>query len=323
MTWYVEHGIGEERAIRLAGGDIAEARIHWPGTLSVGHVEDARLVSRLRGSKRGTVQFEGGEQALVDRLPPEASEGSTIRCRVTRPAWQERDRAKLAHALPSDDRPCSAPGLAEQLEQEGHRVESVSRFPEGDWNELWLEAWDGRVAFDGGELAFFETSAMTLIDIDGPGSPRELALASVPALGDALRRFDMGGSIGIDFPTLEARADRKTIDAALALTLGNWPHEKTAMNGFGFVQIVARLQRPSLLQRINSDRAGAAARLLLRRAEHVADPGALSLTMHPAVKAKMSEDWRAEIERKTGREIRLETDPGLALEAGFTQAVAR
>ena len=54
-----------------------------------------------------------------------------------------------------------------------------------------------------------------LIDVDGAGDPRSLALSAVPAIGTALRRFDMGGSIGVDFPTLAAKADRKAADDAL------------------------------------------------------------------------------------------------------------
>ena len=42
------------------------------------------------------------------------------------------------------------------------------------------------------------------------------------------------------------------------------------MNGFGFVQLVARLERPSLLHRAAFQRAGLAARALLRRAEQLA-----------------------------------------------------
>ncbi len=319
--WLVEEGIGESRAILIEGDAIAAARIDWPGALVAGQVEDAKLVSRTAGSSRGTVRFANGEEALADRLPKAASEGAATRLIVTRAAIGEAGRTKLAQARPTTEPPRPAPTLAEALALEGHSPRIVHRFPIEGWDDLLDEAFTREIAFDGGSLLLSPTPAMTLIDVDGALAPARLALAAVPAIAAALRRFDIGGSVGIDFPTLEARADRRVVDEALDEALAQWPHERTAMNGFGFVQLVARLSRPSLLQRAARNRTGMAARRLLRRAEGVAEPGALLLTCHPAIRAKLKEEWLAELARRTGREIRVESDPALALEAGFAQAV--
>lgn len=321
--WLVEQGIGEDRAICMADGELVAARIDWPGALATGQVEDAVLVSRMRGAARGVARFASGEEALVDRLPANASEGAPIRLEVRRPKLSERGRTKLAQARPTDAAPRPAPRLAEALADSGAQVKIVRRFPGGDWEEMWAEALSGTVDFAGGSLHFSTTPAMTLVDVDGALGPRDLALASVGPLARALRRFDLGGSIGVDFPTLGAKADRRGVDEALEAALIDWPHERTAMNGFGFVQIVARLERPSLLHRIGLHRVGAAARLLLRRAELVDQPGALLLTCHPAIKAKLRPEWLDELARRTGREIRLESNPALAIEGGFAQAVPR
>lgn len=318
--WLVEEGIGESRAILIEGNAIAAARIDWPGALVAGQVEDAKLVSRTAGSSRGTVRFANDEEALADRLPKAASEGAPIRLIVTRAAIGEAGRTKLAQARPTTEAP-RAPTLAEALTLEGHTARVVRRFPVEGWDDLLDEAFTREIAFDGGSLLLSPTPAMTLIDVDGHLPPARLALAAVPAIAAALRRFDIGGSVGIDFPTLEAKADRRAVDEALDEALAPWPHEHTAMNGFGFVQLVARLSRPSLLQRAARNRTGMAARRLLRRAEGVTEPGALLLTCHPAIRAKLKEDWLAELARRTGREIRVESDPALALEAGFAQAV--
>jgi hypothetical protein len=92
------------------------------------------------------------------------------------------------------------------------------------------------------------------------------------------------------------------------------------MNGFGFVQLVARLERPSLLHRAGNAPAAFAARALLRRAEALAGAGALLLQGHPALDAQLK-PWLAELARRTGREVRREARPALAISAGQAQLV--
>ena len=316
--WLVEEGIGEHRALLVEGESALAARLDWPGRLAAGQVDEARLVRFDPRTRRGLAQFTSGEEALVDRLPADSSEGAPVRLEVTRAALAERGRLKRAQARPTNGEPRPAPSLAETLPG---RI--VPRFPTGLWEGVWADAWEGEIAFATGSLLFAATPAMTVIDIDGAGSPAQLAQEAVPPLAAALRRLDLGGSIGIDFPSLTDKARRREVDMLLGVALTDWPHERTAMNGFGFVQVVARLERPSLLHRLSLSRADAAARMLLRRAERVAEPGTLLLTAHPAVTAKLREDWLAELARRTGREVRSLTDPTLALDGGFAQAVAR
>ncbi|MBS0480671.1 MAG: ribonuclease [Proteobacteria bacterium] len=319
--WLVEEGIGEHRAVLIERDHIVAARIDWPGSLAAGQIEDAVLIGRHAGSSRGTARFASGEEALVSHLPQGASEGAALRLEVTRAAMAELGRAKLAQARPSNSPPCPAPSLAGTLRHESRPVRIVRRFPGAEWDEIWAEADSGEVVFAGGSLHFAATPAMTVVDVDGSWNPRDLALAAVPPLAAALRRFDLAGNIGIDFPTLEAKSDRRAVDDLLDAALADWPHERTAMNGFGFVQLIARLQRPSLLHRLRADRAGACARLLLRRAEAVEEAGTLLLRCHPAVRAALRQEWLDALGTRTGRVLRLESDPGLAMSAGFAQAV--
>ncbi|AKH42086.1 hypothetical protein FHS61_002380 [Altererythrobacter atlanticus] len=319
--WLVEDGIAEERAILLHNDEILAARIEWPGCLKAGQVEDAVLLSRRAQSSRGTARFANGEEALVSRLPGSAREGAPIRLEVTRAAIGESGRFKLAQARPTTLDPSPAPSLAEQLRRQDLPVRTVRQFPGNDWDELVGEALAGEVAFPGGSLLFSPTPAMLLVDIDGHLPPRELAIAAIAPLARSLRRFDVGGSVGVDFPTLSAKEDRRAVDAELGSALADWPHERTAMNGFGFVQLVARLERPSILQLARFRRKSLAVRQLLRRAERLEGAGLVELRGHPALEAYLKPEWLQELARRTGREIRWHADPGLAIEAPHSQLV--
>lgn len=313
--WLIERGIGETRALLIENGEAVAAKLHWTGELFAGQQICAKLTSKPAGARRGTATTAAGQEVLVDHLPTSLTEGEDIALTITRASIAERGRFKRAQG-----RFASEPS-ADQSEwlAGSHEVRS---FDSGAWEDIWHAASSGEVSFDGGSLLFSVTPAMTLIDVDGDGSPNDIALAAAEPIAQWLRKFNLGGNIGIDFPTIEAKRDRKAMDDALAIALSDWPHERTAMNGFGFVQIVARMEGPSLLHRFATSRTGMCARYALRLAERVEGPGATLLTVHPALKAKLKPEWIKELERRTGRPMRIETDPGLALEGPNAQLVA-
>jgi len=312
--WLIEDGIGEMRALRIGDGTVLAARLAWPGALAAGEVADAVLVSRASGAPRGTARCASGEEALVSHLPAKTSEGAPLRLLITRAALSETGRHKRAQARPTEAPVRAAPSLAEAL---GGRV--VRRFPAGQWEAIFAQAWEGVVSFAGGAISVTPTPAMTVIDVDGALPPRVLALAAIPAIARAIGQMDLGGNIAIDFPTLPTKADRAASDAALAAALAAWPHEATAMNGFGLVQLVARLERPSLRALLTSDALGAAARFLLRQAERLEAPGPLVIVAHPEVVASVRPTWREALARRTGRSIAWQAEAGLALDGGYAQ----
>lgn len=323
--WLIERGIGETRAILVADEEILAARVAWDDELRAGTVLEARLATRAPGGRHGSVRLPDGVIALVDGLDPTLTEGAPLTVRVTRAAIAERGRTKLAQVRPAPGEVPHVPDLAETLRATGHRVSVLlptdRSFDRAGWHDLVEQASSGEVPFPGGSLTISPTPAMTLIDIDGPPPVTALALGAVPAVAAALARLDIAGSIGIDFPTLPTKADRQSVDAALEAELAGWKGERTSVNGFGFVQLVSRLEGPSLVARFARRPAAAAARVLLRQAEHVAEPGVLLLTLHPAVRRAIRPEWEAELARRTGRALRWHEDATLALHAGFAQAV--
>ena len=151
---------------------------------------------------------------------------------------------------------------------------------------------------------------MVLIDIDGEGDALALAKAGARAAVAVIRRCGIGGSIGIDFPTVSDRAGRQAIDAAIDAALPQ-PFERTAVNGFGFMQIIRRRDRPSLVEQICLDPVATDAALLLRQAERAHGTGTLTLTARGGVIDHVAarRDWVDALQMRTGRAVHLTVDP--------------
>ncbi|MEP0191471.1 MAG: ribonuclease [Erythrobacter sp.] len=316
--WVKEEGIGETRALLIEGGEVVAAKLHWPGELTAGEVRTAQLTTRTSGSRRGSATLENGSQVLVDHLPRDLNEGASFDLRISRAPIAEKGRLKRAQGrfVTKEDAASAAP------ETPIVSAKTVRQFPAGLWEDVWHATSGGTLEFTGGEILCSATPAMTLIDIDC-GRPEEAYFNSIPVIARVLQWFDLGGNIGIDFPSVTDKGDRRAIDARLGEYLADWPHERTAMNGFGFVQLVARLEGPSLLHRFATSRVGMCVRYALRMAEQVEGIGpALLLQVHPALKAKLRPAWLEELARRTGREVRIEADHNLALEAPNAQILS-
>ncbi len=303
VEWLVEAGIGEDRAIQLRDGQIIAARIAVHGGLQPGTINAARITRKLAGAK-AIVQLDGGADAMLRRLPAGMCEGESLLVQITRSAIAEAGRHKLplARAAEEGAKPCLAPSLAQELGATGLPVRSMvpgaplDAFAAAGWDELLLDALAGQLDFPGGSLLISHTPAMTVVDVDGDLPPRTLCLAAAAALADAVALFDLGGSIAVDFPSLAARVDRQAIDQALAGIAG----ERTAMNGFGLVQIVRQLVRPSLIDVMQGNPAAAAARMLMRRAERACGTGPIILIAPPSVSNATPSGWLDILQSRTG-----------------------
>jgi len=162
---------------------------------------------------------------------------------------------------------------------------------------------------------------MVLFDIDGTLPRAALAIAGAAAAARTIRRLDIGGNIGIDLPTLESKAERAAAAAAFDAHLPQ-PFERTAVNGFGFLQVIRRKSRRSIPEMLAQDPVGAALRLLLRRAERCGGSGMIRLTAGPALIERLAArpDWHEQLARRTGRMITLQSDPQVATWGGHAEA---
>jgi hypothetical protein len=328
--WLVERGIGETRAAEVAGPRIVAAGIQRGEGARAGDIWDARLTRKLAAG-RGIVRLDR-EEAVLEPLPPALAEGGLVRVEVARAAIPERGRPKLARVRAVMDAAAAvpacvvrAPDLAESLIHAGARVDEVavtaSALADAGWQELMAEAETGIVGFAGGLLTLTAAPAMTLIDVDGDLPVADLALAAAQAAVGAIRRLDIGGSIGIDFPTLRDAALRQRVAGVFDALLPQ-PFERTALNGFGFLQLVRPRRHPSILELMQNAGAESAALGLLRQAERTPGQGERTLVAAPAVIAELERrpELVAQLAQRLGVGIRLTADAALGLSAGHVTA---
>ncbi len=317
----IEDGIGETRAIIVAQGTIVEAHVERPGGWRWGDVRAVRLAKILVPGVRAIVVADGVE-ALLTPLPPTLTEGAALRVRVVREALAEAGRPRLAKVVATADAVAAGPTLAERLAARGLPPVRADAgcFEACGWTETIEAAIAGRVAFARGSLTISPTPAMTVIDVDGDLAPVALALAAADAAAGAIRCFDLVGSIGIDFPTVADRSARMAVGARLDAALPP-PFERTAVNGFGFVQIVRPRQRASLVEALTADRAATASLRLLRTAE--SGCGRARLVVPPPVGAWLEArpDLLDELARRRGGHIDLQVAPALPMSAGHVAPV--
>lgn len=325
--WLYEAGIGENRAALIEDGAIVEIAIERDdGGIRAGAIVVARLTRKADATGRATVSLPGGESALINSVPPGVTEGAELHVEIVREAIPEAGNTKPPKARAvSDAVPTPAPDLAARIAETGHPVVRLSpgqpdRLEEAGWSEAIEEAATGIVQFATGTLRIALTPAMTLIDVDGALRHFELARDGATAAARTIRRFDIGGSIGVDLPTLASKVERQLVAAALDAVLPQ-PFERTAVNGFGFLQVVRRRVRPSIFELIQADPLSAAALALLRRAERAAVGGRRSLVAAPALIARFerSPQWMEALQVRTGASFALRADPTLAISAGHVE----
>lgn len=267
----------------------------------------ARLVRKL--GPRGIADC-GGEELLVEPWPAGAAEGATAIVEVVRAAWREPGRDRLAKARPSALDVWPAPSLAASLAARGHA-------PRPGWPPEIADQWDagfeaavlGRVAIDGGSLSFAPTPAFTAVDVDGSGSA--LTSPALTALARTIRLWGLGGSIVIDLPPAGDKALRTVAAEAFDTAMGKLPFERTAINGFGLMQIVRPRPGPSILERAQLERAGTAAIELIDSATRTDRSGPMRLVARPDVIrwAGARPHLIEALARRTGRAVDLAADP--------------
>lgn len=290
-----------------------------------GDVVEAKFLRQWVSGTSGIVELVTGEQCLLEPLPSRLTEGAPVRVRIVRAAiFELAGQAKRAVARPVEAGTSLArgPNLLEQIGRDDVEIRKVvahgsDLLRDFGWHEFVEQAETGRIEFEGGTLLMSLTPAMTVIDVDGSLPAAELAKRAAREVALLLPRLDITGSVAIDFPTLETRASRaETVAEFDAHMTANC--ERTAINGFGLMQVVCKKTGPSVPELLQSDRVTAAALQLLRQAERTAGTGLLVLEAHPAVIASLQSQnaWLEQLAERIGRKAVLRSRGELSIHGG-------
>ena len=323
--FYLCERLGETRVAVVEAGALVEMHLARIGDgLPAGSRVSARLSRKLGG--RGVAILPSGEEAIIEPWPAGISEGAAIDVQIQRAAWREPGRprlakarlasARLARARPAWD---AVPILSvqERLTAAGHAL--CPGWPDSlaaQWDDGWEAALLGRVLLPTGTLGFTPTPALVAVDVDGTGAT--LALDAARAAARTIRLWGLGGAIVIDFPALADKAARLALAAAFDAAMGDAPFERTAVNGFGLMQIVCPRPGPSILERARLEPHANAGQELLAAALAETRPGAITLVARPSVAAWLASHpaLLADLARKTGRAVDVRADPALGSNAG-------
>ncbi|MEP3226962.1 MAG: ribonuclease E/G [Parasphingorhabdus sp.] len=324
--WLYEAGIGENRAAHVVSGQLMAVRVEREQSRAIaGSIIDACFTEQWVAGRSGIATLTSGEQCLLQPVPKGLTEGAMLRVEITRAAWDEPGgQSKRAKAKAAPDGTLLSPGpqLLDIIQATGDTVrpihaQEVDHLSQLGWHEAMEQAESGRIDFSGGTLLLSVTPAMTVIDVDGSLAPFALAKEAAKQVAEALRYFDIGGSIGVDFPSLQSKAERTEICQIFDDHMfGNC--ERTAINGFGFMQIVARKKRSSILEIMQRNKVLNAALALLRQAERSSGSGPLQLVVHPAIAAsfRQKSEWLDILSQRTGRQVSVQSAGEVGLHSG-------
>jgi hypothetical protein len=158
-----------------------------------------------------------------------------------------------------------------------------------------------------------------VFDVDGIGSAFDINQVAAAEIARLLRLYQVGAMVMIDFVSMEAKAQRTQIaeifDAASRSDAR--PFERTAINGYGLMQVVRARPRPSVLDHLFGTRIAALsdetqAYWLLRAVAQSTGFGTRTVTAQPDVATLLQSErwaaWRATAVRLAGADMLVVAD---------------
>lgn len=318
MEIFHDDGPGERRVGIFEDGALVELHMHRANALMWGETGIAKI--RSKSSKAHFLKTVEKQEILIRETVKEPV-GASLPFRIVREAIAEPGLIKLAEARhPNEgDVERSQAGLW------------AARFPKTRAGPAQLAAISdalsvallGTSQADAAQISFQRTKAGLVFDIDGEGKALAINLAAAREIARLLRLYQVGGMVMIDFVAVNSKAERMEIDLAFdeASAVDERRFERSAINGFGMMQVVRPRPRPSVLDmlfgtHIQSVCDETQALWLLRAAATEPGIGARTITAQPGVAHWLmrasAKPLIEEVEQATGAPLSIIADPQVA-----------
>ncbi len=300
---------GERRAAFVEHGNIMEIHIQRDALWALGECGAGRID---RKTPSGAYVIADDNSELLLRGKMGLPEGARILFEVTREAIAEPGRHKPPEIILRE-------GVHETLMGKDALWDArMASLGQSVTNASIAEGFDvaiaGQSQIGDVTISFQRTKAGLVFDIDGIGDAFAINMIAATEIARLLRLYQVGAMVLIDFVSMESKAQRTQVAEAFdAASLADpRPFERTAINGYGMMQVVRARPRPSILDHLFGTRIAALsdetqAYWLLRAVAESRGFGVRSVTARPEVATLLQSErlsaWRAGAVRLAGADM--------------------
>jgi len=300
---------GERRAAFVENGNIVEIHIQRDALWALGECGAGRID---RKTPSGAYVIADDNSELLLRSKMGAPEGARIMFEVTREAIAEPGRNKPPEVILREG--VCEPLMGKDALWDARMASLGQSIIKASIAEGFDIAIAGQSQVGDVTISFQRTKAGLVFDIDGIGYAFAINMVAATEIARLLRLYQVGAMVLIDFVSMESKAQRTQIAEAFdaASVLDPRPFERTAINGYGMMQVVRARPRPSVLDQLFGTRIAALseetqAYWLLRTVAESHGFGVRSVTARPEVATLLQSEgwaaWRAAAVRLAGADM--------------------
>lgn len=300
---------GERRAALVENGNIVEIHIQRDASWVLGETGAGRID---RKTPSGAYVIADDDSEVLLRSKISDPEGTRVTFEVTREAITEPGRIKPAEILLRDS------GCAQASQKDALWDARLAALDKPVITASIAEGFDiamsGQSQLDSVTVSFQRTKAGLVFDVDGVGHAFDINRVAATEIARLLRLYRIGAMVMVDFVSMESKAQRTQIAEIFdaASIADRRPFERTAINGYGMMQVLRARPRPSVLDHLFGTRIAALsdetqAYWLLRAVAQSSGFGARTVTARPDVATLLESQnwaiWRAQAVRAAGADM--------------------